>query len=176
MAYYSKRCVEVPFASGYWVTRKGQVFSVRSGKFLKPKDNGRGYKTLDLTVDGKVKRFYIHRIVLISFMGKNDDKEVNHKNGQKDDNRLVNLEWVTREENMNHAFGELDVHNGAKHYKTKITEEQFLEIIEKRKNGKTYTEIAKEYGYSKGHSISRITKGERWKHIKPQARKESLKK
>lgn len=45
----------------------------------------------------------IHRLICITFLGNNEDKEVNHKNWIKDDNNLNNLEWMTRSENQKHS-------------------------------------------------------------------------
>lgn len=47
---------------------------------------------------------YVHRLVLSSFVGVVLDAEINHKNGIKTDNRLENLEWVTRKENIHHKL------------------------------------------------------------------------
>ena len=54
------------------------------------------------------KKYPIHRLVALSFCeGYEDGKDVNHKNGNRLDNRAENLEWVTRAENINHAYREL---------------------------------------------------------------------
>ncbi len=77
------------------------------GKILKSQLRRNGYLTVDLSKEQKVKTISVHRIVAIAFLPI-DEKlmskyEVNHKNCNKQDNRVENLEWVTPSENKEHA-------------------------------------------------------------------------
>ena len=64
-----------------------------------------GYLVLDLYRNGKGKFHKVHRLVAISFLETQDGKnEVNHINGQKEDNNINNLEWCNSSENQLHAF------------------------------------------------------------------------
>lgn len=77
------------------------------GKILKQTNDKYGYKTIQLNKNGKRKVYFVHRLVILSFFGvdTNDNKnQVNHKNGNKSDNRLSNLEWMTASENTKHAW------------------------------------------------------------------------
>lgn len=79
---------------------------MRGGKELNPHISRYGYPRIELRVFGKKKKFHIHRLIAEVFIP-NDDPErktqVNHKDGCKTNNRVDNLEWVTRSENQSHA-------------------------------------------------------------------------
>lgn len=71
-------------------------------KILVPIDL-RGYKVLKLSKNGEEKRYYIHRLVAETFISNPLSKpEVNHKDGNKQNNCAENLEWVTHQENCKH--------------------------------------------------------------------------
>lgn len=94
--------------SYYLVYSDGRVYSEKSGLFLSVTDNN-GYKMYSMTFGSKgaryKKKLYAHRVVAEVFLDRIDGKhQVNHRNGIKADNRVENLEWCTREENMNHAI------------------------------------------------------------------------
>lgn len=75
---------------------------------LKQAINTNGYSFVSLRLNGKQKSVSIHRLVAIAFLANPDAKEqVNHINGVKSDNRVENLEWVTRSENVLHAYRSL---------------------------------------------------------------------
>lgn len=81
----------------------GKLTSSRA-RLLKPLLTKSGYTRVRLTNKyGDRKYIYIHRIVLTTFVGKSP-LQVNHINGIKTDNNLFNLEYVTRSENMKHAY------------------------------------------------------------------------
>ncbi len=68
-------------------------------------DNGNGYKTVNLWINNKGKTFYIHRLVFEAFIGTIPKQlEINHIDGNKENNNLINLELVTRAENIQHAY------------------------------------------------------------------------
>lgn len=84
------------------VSSKGNEYSrTVAQKSLVPRDNGLGYLQISSAVEGLVTRRYAHRLVWEAFNGTLlDGLEIDHKNNDKSDNRLVNLQAVTRKFNM----------------------------------------------------------------------------
>ena len=74
-------------------------------KIMKTSINHKGYLIIDLRKNGKRSGGFVHRLVGKAFIDNPLNKEqINHKNGNKTDNRVQNLEWVTNQENMAHAY------------------------------------------------------------------------
>lgn len=70
-----------------------------------PTVNRDGYLRVGLTINGKERKWFVHRLVLMAFVGPRPlGAEANHKSGNKLDNSLDNLEWVTPTENQKHAY------------------------------------------------------------------------
>lgn len=88
----------------YACDTKGQIYSYRSNKILSPSKNKRGYLHVVFTKDGKRYDYRVHRLIAMTFLENPENKEqVNHKDGNKLNNYLSNLEWCTAEENIEHA-------------------------------------------------------------------------
>ena len=86
------------------VSDQGRVRNKITGHILKPVPMERGYLRVSLSYNGKGHTKKIHKLVAIAFVPNPLNKsEINHINGNKLDNRAVNLEWATRKENMEHA-------------------------------------------------------------------------
>lgn len=87
----------------YEVSNMGRVRNAHTGCMLKPYFNQNGYLALKLYWKGEAKYCRLHRLVALAFCeGYQEGLEVNHRNGNKEDCRACNLEWVTRSENMQH--------------------------------------------------------------------------
>lgn len=110
---------DIPGYEGYYqVSNFGQVRSVDreridklgrrlhvKGKVRKLATSQDGYLEVDLNCNGIVKYMRVHRLVAITFIPNPENKpEVNHKDGDKKNNRMSNLEWVTTTENIRHAI------------------------------------------------------------------------
>lgn len=105
--------------SGYDCYQASDLGRIRrkEGTILKQSTKRNGYKTVDLSQHGKIKTLLVHRLVACLFCENKDNKpQANHKNGNKADNRAVNLEWVTPQENLIHAYktGLAKSHNAKK--------------------------------------------------------------
>ena len=90
----------------YEVSDEGNVRSLKYGRIkrLKPRSTRSGYLRVSLSAGSKIVDAYIHRLVAQLFLCNPKARlEINHKNGLKFDNKLSNLEWSTRTENMQHA-------------------------------------------------------------------------
>lgn len=87
----------------YEVSDQGRVRNIETGYILKPNMNQR-YLYVDLYRNGVAHSKHIHRLVAETFLGYQEGKIVNHKNGNKHDNRVENLEWCTSKENTRHAI------------------------------------------------------------------------
>jgi len=136
------------------------------GRILKPGLNTQGYHFVVLQNLGNKKTYRVSRLVALHFIPNPQDKpQINHKDGEKLNNRSDNLEWVTPSENLQHAYDTgLRSHLvGEKAPNNKITEENVLRI-KGLKGIKKQTDIAKEYGISRQH-ISRIWNNRTWKHL-----------
>lgn len=71
---------------------------------MKPTGNGNGYQIVFLGNNGKRERHYVHRLVAEAFLPKTDGKDiVNHKDWNKRNNAVENLEWCTQKENIRHS-------------------------------------------------------------------------
>ena len=89
----------------YKVNKNGQVLSIGKNKILSPKVSHDDYLRIQLWRDGKCEYVAIHILVAETFLDKPDYAEVvNHKDGNKQNNIVDNLEWVTQSENIKHAF------------------------------------------------------------------------
>jgi hypothetical protein len=91
----------------YTITTHGVIFSRYKQRLLKPVTNNAGYKQYFLTPpnNGKGKWYKAHYLVMMTF-GKpkpGEDHEINHKDCDKNNNHITNLEWITHKENIRHA-------------------------------------------------------------------------
>jgi hypothetical protein len=108
------------------------------------------------------KDYYIHRLVAEYFLGESEH-EVNHKNGNKKDNRVENLEYVTSSENKRHAWDAgIYKHRGKAHYRSYITEDVAQAILDDKDSN--HAAVARKFGinWKLAHNIRR---GISWKHL-----------
>lgn len=95
----------VGFRGLYAASRVGNIRSIRSGKLLKPYINHNGYYKVHLCGNGIDATLFVHRLVAGSFLGEcPHEYQVNHVDGNKLNNAVQNLEYVTRTQNIRHAI------------------------------------------------------------------------
>lgn len=150
----------------YQISDEGQVRRIggrprrRGSKdgAVKAKRHPRGYQMVALREKPRCEYWLIHQLVMLAFVGPvpaGHEFEINHKNGNKTDNRLENLEYVTSSENKRHASRVLGNGVGEQNWNCVITDEQVSEIRLLASCGITGRELAARYGVSCSH-ISRI--------------------
>ncbi|MDY6288294.1 MAG: HNH endonuclease [Bacteroidales bacterium] len=88
----------------YEVSSLGRIRHARRKQLLRLIDRGNGYLKFNAEIKGKIKSFDVHRQVALCFCeGWRKGLQVNHKDGNKYNNRAENLEWVTASENVRHG-------------------------------------------------------------------------
>ena len=128
-----------------------------------------GYLRTRLTLDnGKRRNFPVHRLVLTMFSPiKNmTELQVNHRDGDKHNNSLSNLEWCTTQENIAHAvkMGLRD-DKGENNYFHKLSNNDVYQIKELYKTKQyTQSDIAKMYNIN-AETVGKIIRGHSWKHL-----------
>ena len=145
----------------YSVSTYGKVRNDTTGRILKASKTGHGYRTLRLgSNSGKL--LFVHRLVAEAFLEKPDGcTEVNHIDGDKDNNSLSNLEWCTSSENHVHAFRTGLNRSGENHERAKLSNTQVEEIKKEYavENVSQY-ELASTYGVDQS-TISCIVNNKR---------------
>lgn len=89
----------------YGITSCGRVWSYKRKKFLKNQLDKDGYLCVDLYKNNKKKRFFIHRLVALSYIpNPNGYATVDHIDSNKEHNYISNLQWMTNEDNVKKAI------------------------------------------------------------------------
>ncbi len=159
----------VGYEGYYKVSDKGRVMTV-AREFIK--SNGRkclvkeqilsqgvvrGYKCVDLKVSGNRKTMRVHRLVSMAFIGEPSKEMVNHKDGNKTNNILSNLEWATRSENELHAYYTGLKKSNEKHKKAIVESNKKRRTLANdtvkyiRNSNKSQYELANELGISRAN-------------------------
>lgn len=152
-----------------FISEKGELYHSKK-KVILPNNLFGGYLGVSLTkFNCKPKNYLIHRLVAETFIWNGLNKPfVNHKDGDKLNPRLENLEWCTASENAQHAvkFG-LTNHisnSGTRNSNSVLNDLKVLKIRKLRSEGKTQKEIANQFRVSQSN-ISQILNNDLWKHV-----------
>lgn len=126
----------------------------------------RGYHSVELQTEPIKKRFTVHRLVMLAFVGpRPTGMQINHINGVKTDNRPCNLEYCTPSENQKHSFRlGLQSNAGERHSRAKLKEQDVIDIRKMHAEGRSKILIAAKYHISQSH-LSHIISGRIWSHL-----------
>jgi len=149
----------------YYITEDGIY---RDGKLLSHHISNKGYKLVSMHLNGKSVRFNLHRLIAEHYIPNPDNKpQVNHIDGNKLNNHYTNLEWVTNQENRNHAI-ENSLHKvGVDCYNHKFTEDDIRYIRNNFVLGDSEfgcCGLAKKFNTNPSR-IHKIVNYKTWKHI-----------
>lgn len=149
------------------VKRLGNRPYSKTERTLKPFPNEKGYLMVKLAADAKPKTLKVHILVLEHFVSERPEgKEGNHKDGDKGNNRLDNLEWLSHPANIKHCYAKgLKSNRGDNNGSRKLSEVDVYRIKGLLfDGGMKQTEIAKIHGVHKC-TINAIKRGQNWSHV-----------
>ena len=144
----------------YIITKDGNIINKKRGNILKPQPNGKGYLRVWI---GK-KLYFVHRLVAEAFIPNPENKpQVNHKDGDKLNNCVHNLEWVTNKDNRTHALKNNLHLCGEKCSYSKLTEEDVIFI--RSHNKMSIKQLSEKFGVHRS-TISDVIHFRTWKQLK----------
>lgn len=150
---------------GVWTTR---ILPVR---ILKTTEARHGYRTVEFKTDAGRKRHLVHRLVALAFIPNVEGApHVNHIDAHPWNNAVVNLEWVTHKQNMEHAarLGRMVSNSGPGEESPahKLTTEEVIQIKLRLMMGDRVCKIAIDHPVVTSSAIREIKAGRSWGHIK----------
>jgi hypothetical protein len=161
----------VGYEGWYEVSSYGHVRRVRPGTsakvghILKPTPQWHGYLLIDLYRNGIKTKVTVHQIVASAFLGpRPSGLEVNHRDADKANNHAINLEYVTRRENLDHADRLGLTRRGAQNGKAKLTDDDIRVIRSAPVKHGVQSAMARSYGVS--HSVIwNVINRKTWRHL-----------
>lgn len=158
-----------PLKFNYYANDDGSIYSEISHKTLNYQLDKDGYAKVQLmSTDGKRHRYSVHRLILENFspIDNMNMMQVNHIDGNKINNKLENLEWVTASENCSHKYKiGLASQCGEHNNHSKLTEYQVLEIIQLLLSHQyTQKEIAEKFNVDT-ETIGAIKRKRNWTYL-----------
>lgn len=134
----------------YFVSRSGKIYSEMSEKILSPGTNPAGYYVMGFSIQGykKSKYIQIHKMVATVYLGWHKDLVIDHIDGNKKNNDVNNLEWVTSAENARRAYA-INLHKkryGNNNWSTKYSDQTIHSVCKYLSEGLKAKEISNRCG------------------------------
>lgn len=154
--------IDIPGYEGiYQINNHGAIMSIckrqgaKVGRIIKGFVKRDGYVRVYLYKNAIKRAYYVHCLVALVFLGKNDGMQVNHKDGDKSNNHVSNLEYLSASQNVKHA-----IDSGLKG-RMKVSGDIVHEIKNLANQNITNVKIAQMYGISDSY-VSMIKNNKRW--------------
>lgn len=150
------------------VTKGGEVFSEFTKRMLlNSLSKGTGYYVVNVIINGKRRPEYVHRLVAKAYLPNPCGlPEVNHKDGNRLNNNVENLEWVSAEDNLKHSIENKLPKRGSSHYKTELTDKDIHRICHLLQSGWTAKKISESSGVLVSRAVVLNIRSKRdWKEI-----------
>lgn len=162
----------VGYEGHYAISSDGLLVSLRymhrdvpGGRIKLVTTNQWGYKTTRIWKNNKAKNVWIHRLVLEAFVGpRPDGMECAHLDGNPANNRIENLKWCTKQENLGHRKTHGTLARGSKQGSSVLTEDQVAAIKAMLKYGVPQVVIARAVSTTPS-TINSINKEKSWTHV-----------
>lgn len=153
------RVKALPWEQRHWCGRT----IPQPARFVNLTKHTGGYRIV--TLRNGTKKYYVHRLVMEAFVGPANDRDVNHIDGDKTNNRLDNLEYCDRLHNVRHAIATgLQDNSGEGNGMHKYTAQQITAAHRLVQQGANHQQASRATGVSAG-MIQQVCRGARWKHL-----------
>lgn len=161
-----KAMKEITGFEGYCVTESGEVMNLKTKRTLKFDVNNCGYRRVTLSKDGKTKRFFVHRLVALHYLPNPAGSEVvNHKDGDKLNNNVDNLEWCSSSRNRLHAFEVGLCGKGEAHHNSRVSNMHVEQVCKLIQDGLTRGEVLALVPQVSKYTFDDIRRRKTWTHI-----------
>ena len=155
------------YPDNYWITSEGEVVTKKTGLHRKFRKTWDGYYDVTLWKDGKGHTKRVHRLVAEAFLPNPENYPVvNHKDGNKLNNNIDNLEWTTVQMNTIHSYanGLQNPVRSSQHGRSKYNEEEITQVCELLQNGHSCEFVSDKTKVSL-RVVQSVNTKQNWKHI-----------
>lgn len=157
---------EIDNLGNIWSIKREKIVNGRkyawAGKKLSPFIDSNGYKYVNLGNGSTIKKIAIHKLVLLSFVGEPNEKEIAcHFDGNKLNNSIENLRWGTSRENYLDSVRHQTNAIGERHARSKLNNNQVIDILQSKEPS---TKLCKKYNVASS-TIRAVRLKQNWKHI-----------